>query len=181
MDKVYIVETTHESGEKERREVEATHIIEAFQKGPYDPYATMVIVKEKVSRDYKAEIAYLTAENERLRGEVEEQKSIAEHEHATQMEWFSIAGDYKAENAELRERLNKVVELPYERKRLLWGDKDKETLLCPDCLTDIMGGIGDETFVVQCPNCGCFVNSAIEPIEFTANTEARLKEIKERK
>lgn len=82
---------------------------------------------------------------------------------------------------ELRERLNKAVKLPYERKRLLWGDKDKETLLCPDCLTDIMGGIGDETFVVQCPNCGCFVNSAIEPIEFTANTEARLKEIKERK
>lgn len=112
MDKVYIVETTHESGEKERREVEATHIIEAFQKGTYDCYATMVIVKEKVSRDYKAEIAYLTAENERLRGEVEEQKSIAEHEHASQMEWFSIAGDYKAENAELRARLEKAVELP---------------------------------------------------------------------
>lgn len=104
MDKVYIVETTHESGEKERREVEATHIIEAFQKGTYDCYATMVIVKEKVARDYKAEIAYLTAENERLRGEVEEQKSIAEHEHASQMEWFSIAGDYKAENAEIRHR-----------------------------------------------------------------------------
>lgn len=112
MDKVYIVETTHESGEKERREVEATHIIEAFQKGTYDCYATMVIVKEKVSRDYKAEIAYLTAENERLRDEVEEQKSIAEHEHASQMEWFSIAGDYKAENAELRARLDKAIEPP---------------------------------------------------------------------
>lgn len=113
MDKVYIVETTHENGEKEQREVEATHIIEAFQKGiSYDPYATMVIVKEKVSRDYKAEIAYLTAENERLRGEVEEQKSIAAHEHAAQMEWFSIAGDYKAENTELRARLEKAVELP---------------------------------------------------------------------
>ena len=83
-----------------------------------------------------------------------------------------------AENAELRERLEKAVELPYERKRLLWGDKDKETLLCPDCLTDIMGGIGDETFVVQCPNCGCFINSTIEPIEFTSATEARLKELK---
>lgn len=79
MDKVYIVETTHENGEKERREVEATHIIEAFQKGiSYDCYATMVIVKEKVSRDYKAEIAYLTAENERLRGEVERLKELKE-------------------------------------------------------------------------------------------------------
>lgn len=84
----------------------------------------------------------------------------------------------KKERDELRARLEKAVELPYEQKRLLWGDKDKETLLCPDCLTDIMGGIGDETFVVQCPNCGCFVNSAIEPIEFTAATESRLNELK---
>lgn len=118
MDKVYIVETTHENGEKERREVEAMHIIEAFQKGAYDCYATMVIVKEKVSRDYRAEIAYLTAENERLRGEVEEQKSIAEHEHATQMEWFRIACDYKAENAEIRHRLEQAQkELAEEEKK----------------------------------------------------------------
>ena len=81
------------------------------------------------------------------------------------------------ENAALRERLDKAVELPYERKRLLWGDKDEETLLCPDCLTDLMGGIGDETFVVQCPNCGCFVNCEVEPIPFT-EVEARLAELK---
>lgn len=83
----------------------------------------------------------------------------------------------KAENAALRERLGKAVELPYKRKRLLWGDKDKETLLCPDCLTDLMGGIGEETFVVQCPNCGCFVDCMVEPIPFTEAAEARLKEL----
>lgn len=83
----------------------------------------------------------------------------------------------QAENAELRERLNRAVELPYERKRLLWGDKDKEMLLCPDCLTDIMGDIGDETFVVQCPTCGCFVDCTTEPVEFSKETEARLKEL----
>lgn len=82
-----------------------------------------------------------------------------------------------AENAKLRARLDKAVELPYERKRLLWGDKDKETLLCPDCLTDIMGGIGDETFVVQCPTCGCFVDCTTEPVEFSKEAEARLKEL----
>lgn len=82
-----------------------------------------------------------------------------------------------AENAALRERMKKAVELPYERKRLLWGDKDHETLLCPDCLTDVMGGIGDETFVVQCPNCGCLVNCMVEPIPFT-EVEARLAELK---
>lgn len=80
-------------------------------------------------------------------------------------------------NAALRERLEKAVELPCKRKRLLWGDKDKETLLCPDCLTDLMGGIGDETFVVQCPNCGCFVDCMVEPIPFTEAAEARLKEL----
>ena len=85
--------------------------------------------------------------------------------------------DLQAENAALRERLQKAVELPYKCKRLLWGDKDKETLLCPDCLTDLMGGIGDETFVVQCPNCGCFVDCMVEPIPFTEAAEARLKEL----
>lgn len=84
----------------------------------------------------------------------------------------------EAENAALRERLEKAVELPYKRKRLLWGDKDRETLLCPDCLTDLMGGIGDETFVVQCPNCGCFVDCMVEPIPFTEAAEARLAELK---
>ena len=83
----------------------------------------------------------------------------------------------KSENAALRERLEEAVKLPYECKRLLWGDKDHETLLCPDCLTDVMGGIGDETFVVQCPNCGCFVNCMVEPIPFT-EVEARLAEMK---
>jgi hypothetical protein len=84
----------------------------------------------------------------------------------------------EAENASLREKLERAVELPYKRKRLLWGDKDKETLLCPDCLTDLMGGIGDETFVVQCPNCGCFVDCMVEPIPFTEAAEARLAELK---
>lgn len=63
--------------------------------------------------DKDAEITRLTAENQRLREEVTEQKSIAEHEHATQMEWFEVACDYKAENAELRERLEKAVELQF--------------------------------------------------------------------
>lgn len=60
----------------------------------------------------KGIIKHLTAENQRLKKEAAEQKSIAEHEHAKQMEWFSIAGDYKAENAALRKRLEKAVELP---------------------------------------------------------------------
>lgn len=93
-------------------------------------------------------------------------------------EALALVGELQTENAALRERLEKAVELPYERKRLLWGDKDRETLLCPDCLTDLMGGIGDETFVVQCPNCGCFVNCMIEPIPFTEAAEVSLAELR---
>ena len=62
--------------------------------------------------DKDKEIARLTAENQRLKEEAAEQESVAAHEHATQMEWFSIAGDYKAENAELKKRLENAVELP---------------------------------------------------------------------
>ena len=60
----------------------------------------------------RKEFACLTAENQRLREEVAEQKSIAEHEHATQMEWFMIACDYKAEAAAPQKRLDNTVELP---------------------------------------------------------------------
>ena len=63
--------------------------------------------------DKDKEIARLIAENQRLREEAAEQKSIAEHEHAMQMEWFDVACDYKAENAELREKLDKAMGLPY--------------------------------------------------------------------
>ena len=58
--------------------------------------------------DRGKEIARLTAENQRLREDAAEQKSIAEYEHAMQMEWFRIACDYKSENAELRETLSKM-------------------------------------------------------------------------
>lgn len=63
--------------------------------------------------DKDKEISRLKAENQRLREEAAEQKSIAEHEHAMQMEWFDVACDYKAENAELREKLDKAMGLPY--------------------------------------------------------------------
>ena len=74
-------------------------------------YNRLAELENKIERgeiDYVSdrgkEIARLTAENQRLREEAAEQKSIAEHEHATQMEWFRLACDYKAENAEIRHR-----------------------------------------------------------------------------
>ena len=89
--------------------------------------------------DKDKEISRLTAENQRLREEVAEQKSIAEHEHATQMEWFSIAGDYKAENVELRKRLNRSVELPFEnldKVFILAGEDTKTKQFIPDRIVE---------------------------------------------
>lgn len=86
--------------------------------------------EEQVNEDI--EIAQLIAENQLLKEEVAEQKSIAEHEHATQMEWFSIAGDYKAENAELKKRLDNAIELPCMQCviTLEWIDVEKRAWHC---------------------------------------------------
>lgn len=84
--------------------------------------------------DKDKEIARLTAENQRLKEEAAEQKSIAAHEHATQKEWFRIACDYKTENAALHEKLERAVELPFFQKDgevfvLIYKNKDGIVLL----------------------------------------------------
>lgn len=78
-------------------------------------YIRLAELEDKIERgeiDYASdrdkEIARLIAENQRLREEAAEQKSIAEHEHATQMEWFRLACDYKAENAEVSKQAIKA-------------------------------------------------------------------------
>lgn len=73
----------------------------------------------------KGIIKHLTAENKRLREEAAEQKSIADHEHATQMEWFSIACDYKIELVALQKRLDNAVELPCKvGDKVYWVEDD---------------------------------------------------------
>lgn len=127
----------------------------------------------------KMYISHLERENAELKAQLKNHRLMTMAD-GTVKQLYSVeeVEQIVKERDELKARLGKAVELPYERKRLLWGDKDKETLLCPDCLTDIMGGIGDETFVVQCPNCGCFIDSTIEPIAFNSEAEQRLEELK---
>lgn len=61
------------------------------------------------------------------------------------------------------EKENRLVILPEPRKPLIWGDESHETILCPECETDLMGGFPDESGtereMFQCPNCGCPVNT----------------------
>ena len=98
-------------------------------------YNRLAELEDKIERgeidyvsDRDKEIARLTAENQRLREEAAEQKSIAEHEHATQMEWFRIACDYKAEKAELQKRLDNTVELPRVECIKTWEWLNRERL-----------------------------------------------------
>jgi hypothetical protein len=45
---------------------------------------------------------------------------------------------------------------------LVWGDNDKEIILCPNCNHDLMGGFefaDSETIMFQCPYCGQPINT----------------------
>ena len=57
----------------------------------------------------------------------------------------------------------RLVVLDEPKRPLLWGDKERDTLLCPRCLCDLMGGFeyapSSEIKMVQCPHCGCPVDS----------------------
>lgn len=60
------------------------------------------------------------------------------------------------ENAEKRGFL---AWLPEPRLPLVWGDNEHNTVLCPRCSRDLMGGYEDENTdaeypMYQCPHCG---------------------------
>lgn len=56
------------------------------------------------------------------------------------------------------EQDGRLVLLDEPMRPLVWGDKDHDTILCPRCLCDLMGGFeyapSCETMMFQCPHCG---------------------------
>lgn len=52
----------------------------------------------------------------------------------------------------------RLVVLDEPIRPLVWGDKEHDTVLCPRCLCDLMGGFefapSSETMMFQCPHCG---------------------------
>ena len=69
------------------------------------------------------------------------------------------------------EREGRLVLLDKPMRPLVWGDKDHDTILCPRCLSDWMGGFqyapSSEEKMYQCPHCGCPVDTtkAVEMVE----------------
>lgn len=56
------------------------------------------------------------------------------------------------------EQEGRLVVLYEPRLPLIWGDADHNTILCPNCERDLMGGFeltnADEMTMFQCPHCG---------------------------
>ena len=56
------------------------------------------------------------------------------------------------------DQAGRLVVLDEPMRPLVWGDKEHDTILCPRCLCDLMGGFeyapSCETVMFQCPHCG---------------------------
>lgn len=57
------------------------------------------------------------------------------------------------------DREGRCVVLNMPRKPLVWGDGDKNTCLCPYCGKDLMGIPYGERMVLQCPECGQYLDA----------------------
>lgn len=57
------------------------------------------------------------------------------------------------------DREGRCVVLNMPRKPLVWGDGDKNTCLCPYCGKDLMGIPYGGRMVLQCPECGQYLDA----------------------
>ena len=57
------------------------------------------------------------------------------------------------------EQNGRLVVLPEPRKPLVWGDDDHNQILCPYCGNDLMGIPYGERLLLQCPECGQYLNA----------------------
>lgn len=57
------------------------------------------------------------------------------------------------------DREGRCVVLDMPRKPLVWGDDDQNTCLCPYCDKDLVGIPYGERMVLQCPECGQYLDA----------------------
>ena len=78
------------------------------------------------------------------------------------------------------EQDGRLVVLDEPMRPLVWGDKEHDTILCPRCLCDLMGGFeyapSCETVMFQCPHCGQPINSGKAIDMEQSEAEAALSE-----
>ena len=70
-------------------------------------------------------------------------------------------------------REERCVVLNMPRKPLVWGDDDQNTCLCPYCGKDLLGIPYGERMVLQCPECGQYLDAT--KVITRAEAEAALR------
>ena len=91
---------------------------------------------------------------------------------------FGVDADHIMELVQA-EQDGRLVVLDEPMRPLVWGDKEHNTILCPRCLCDLMGGFeyapSCETVMFQCPHCGQPINSGKAIDMEQSEAEAALK------
>ena len=64
----------------------------------------------------------------------------------------------------------RLVVLPEPRKPLVWGDDDHNSILCPYCGEDMMGKHYEERMLLQCPECGQYLDATTAVSSQQVNT-----------
>lgn len=112
----------------------------------------------------------LKYENEKLRAELEQVKreqcripkgyALVKLELLEELDNFRDLGpiDRLRELAQA-DREERCVVLDMPRKPLAWGDDEQNTCLCPCCGRDLVGIPYGERMVLQCPECGQYLDA----------------------
>ena len=120
----------------------------------------------------------------KLRAELEQVKMECDAAKSTLAERIGVRGAEPITTAfglpidRLRElakadREGRCVVLNMPRKPLVWGDDDQNTCLCFYCGRDLMGIPYGERMVLQCPECGQYLDAT--KVITRAEASARLK------
>ena len=78
--------------------------------------------------------------------------------YETAMSYVDEIGINRLRELSQADREKRCVVLDMPRKSLVWGDDEKNTCLCPCCGRDLMGIPYGERMVLQCPECGQYLD-----------------------
>lgn len=91
--------------------------------------------------------------------EPEEIKAALEGAQREFEEYDEMAPKGRLRELAQADREGRCVVLNMPRKPLVWGDDDQNTCLCPYCGKDLMGIPYGERMVLQCPECGQYLDA----------------------